>query len=186
MVSPLADGRIVVLGGKTYSDAVCSGEALSPDGSVWSGFEPMPSPREEAAIALLPTGALIVAGGCCNKPSVLGETSSCRVLSSRDSSVVVWEPGVNAWREIAPMWHVRAGAAGCVLPSGRFVVLGGYSVERDPQHNVMGSHCNCQHSHAEVYDLSLDEWTPLTVPPKAMLWRSFATGAWRVVGVRGH
>ncbi len=45
--------------------------------------------------------------------------------------------------------HARAGAAGCVLPSGRVAVVGGKSSE-------------LQHDHGEAFDPETRTWQPLT------------------------
>jgi hypothetical protein len=47
----------------------------------------------------------------------------------------------------------RRHAAGCVLPDGRFAVVGGYSALDD-----------VGHFDGEVYDSARNEWTPLPAP----------------------
>ena len=68
-----------------------------------------------------------------------------RVLASAE----LWDPATGVWAELPPMAQARHMAAGCVLPSGRFVVLGG--VGTDGKKRTDG----------EVFDPVRRVWEPL-------------------------
>ena len=63
----------------------------------------------------------------------------------------LWDPETDVWTELPPMTKGRSQPAGCVLPDGRFVVVGG--------HNAEGVHRD-----GEVYDCARNEWKPLPAP----------------------
>jgi hypothetical protein len=64
----------------------------------------------------------------------------------------LWDPVTNVWTELPPMTTARKFAAGCVLPDGRFVVVGGHNNSGDSQRD------------GEVHDSARNEWTPLPAP----------------------
>jgi hypothetical protein len=113
-------------------------EALAADGSGWSALAPMLAARAFASIGLLRSGHVIVAGGITRLDD-----------SSATAAAELWDPATNTWSALPPMAHARDQAAGCVLPSGRFVVLGG--VGADGQLRKDG----------EVFDPVRRVWEPL-------------------------
>jgi hypothetical protein len=104
-----------VIGGYSASDGwLSSVEALAADGSGWSHLPPMAAPRCYAAAALLPSGHVVVAGGRCGN----GNAGIVQTVEQ-------WDPATEAWGPLPPMSHPRRCAAGCMLPSGKFAVIGG-------------------------------------------------------------
>jgi hypothetical protein len=112
---------------------------LAVDGSSWSAVAPMRTARCGAVGGLLAGGRVIVAGGAFDDDD--GEN----ILAT----VELWDPVTNVWTELPPMTTARNLAAACVLPDGRFAVVGGDD----------SGHC-----FGEVYDSARNEWTPLPAP----------------------
>jgi hypothetical protein len=150
----LGDGRVLVVGG--FGDelvagefgeewmALASAEVLAADGSSWSVVAPMRGGRYGAVGGLLLGGRVIVAGGARDEDD---DEDDQDYLATAE----LWDPETNVWTELPPMTTARKDAAGCVLPDGQFVVVGGHNaegVQRD----------------GEVYDCARNEWTPLPTP----------------------
>jgi hypothetical protein len=136
-------------------------EVLAADGSGWATLPPMATARYDAVAGRLPGGQIIVAGGINDDERAL-------------ASAELWDPATGAWAALPPMAHGRAtcptrtrgrAATGCVLPSGRFAVLGGGG-------GTVGTR------DAEAFDPMSRAWQPLAPMPRHM-----AGGA--AVGVAG-
>jgi len=143
----LLDGRTMVAGGipaphTTQDFGLSSVEALAADGSGWSTLAPMGTGRFAHVIGLLPIGHVIVAGG---RHLNLRTGFALITLSSAE----MWNPATSSWSALPPMAHARSAAAGCVLPSGRFAVLGGEGTDGEDR------------SDGEVYDPVRRVWEPL-------------------------
>jgi hypothetical protein len=117
-----------VAGGTDHdNDDLASSEVLAADGSSWSAVAPMHTARHASRHAsvggLLPGGQVIVAGG----------SKEYRDYGVADEDFLamaeLWDPETNVWTELPPMTTARTQAAGCVLPDGRFVVVGGHNAE---------------------------------------------------------
>jgi hypothetical protein len=144
----LGDGRVLVAGGSDHDDiCLASAEVLAADGSSWSAVAPMHTARYGAVGGLLPGGRVIVAGGSKNDPD---DDDGIVYLATAE----LWDPETNVWTELPPMTEAREDAAGCVLPDGRFAVVGGY----------MGDEHMSRYDDGEVYDCARNEWTPLPAP----------------------
>jgi hypothetical protein len=140
----LGDGRVLVAGGAEHDDiCLASAEVLAVDGSSWSAVAPMHTARYRAVGGLLPGGRVIVAGG-----AVVADSDDEDFLATAE----LWDPVTNVWTELPPMTEAREDAAGCVLPDGRFAVVGGYST------------AHIRLDDGEVYDCARNEWTPLPAP----------------------
>jgi hypothetical protein len=98
-------------------------EVLAANGGHWSPIAPMRVSRGRAAAAMLPCGKVIVAGGLAGMGNSQGDNgnSDIHVLSSAE----MWDPASNRWKSLPPMTNAQFGGSGCVLPSGRFAVIGG-------------------------------------------------------------
>eukprot|EP01047_Picozoa_sp_COSAG01_P020064 COSAG01_NODE_1134_length_11558_cov_8.381360_8_plen_228_part_00 len=135
----LGDGRVLVAGGVNDDDIdLASAEVLAEDGSSWSAVAPMRAARYGAVGGLLPGGRVIVAGG-----SGWDDDGEDYLATAQ-----LWDPETDVWTELPPMTKGRSQPAGCVLPDGRFVVVGGFMSDG-------------RHRGGEVYDCARNEWTPL-------------------------
>jgi hypothetical protein len=94
---------------------LASAEVLAADGSSWSAVAPMHTARYGAVGGLLPGGRVIVAGGAKD-----------RGWNGYLATAELWDPETNVWTQLPPMTTTRSDAAGCVLPHGRFAVVGGF------------------------------------------------------------
>jgi N-acetylneuraminic acid mutarotase len=68
--TPLASGRILVVGGSRGSSGLASAELYDPDSNTWAPVGSMTSTRSEHTATLLPSGKVLIAGG------VGGETTA--------------------------------------------------------------------------------------------------------------
>jgi hypothetical protein len=112
----LTDGRTLVAGGLDGDDvALDLVEVLAADGGSWETMAPMPTARFDFAAAVLPSGHVLVAGG--NGGGVAEDDTL--------TMVELWDPATNVWSVMPPLSHARSAAEGCILPSGRFALVGG-------------------------------------------------------------
>lgn len=114
----LPDGRLIVIGGYTTSEATRSRSASAPTSSVqlydpsrdaWYELAPLRTPRARHAAVVMPDGRVVVMGG---------------VYASPLTSVEVYDPASNEWFTApslpAPMFDHAAAVC-----DGRVVVTGG-------------------------------------------------------------
>jgi hypothetical protein len=159
----LSDGRMLVAGGVGGGAAEpASAEVLAADGSGWVALPPMATARCGAVAARLPGSQVIVAGGSNDALGALA-------LASAE----LWDPATGAWAELPPMAHARSRAAGCVLPSGRFAVLGGV-YEAEPEWED-----------AEVFDPVSRAWQPMPTMPHAVMMGAAVAVAGGLLAVGG-
>eukprot|EP01046_Picozoa_sp_COSAG06_P018192 COSAG06_NODE_1258_length_10078_cov_2.895280_2_plen_504_part_00 len=134
----LPDGQTMLIGGQYAGQALASVLVLAADGSGWSDLPPLTGTRIYPAAALLPDGKVLVAGGKTGR-------SDGTALNTAE----LWDPATQKWTALPPMAHKRAGAAACVLPSGRVAVLGGWGTD------------SVDRKDGEVFDPVKREWEPL-------------------------
>ena len=97
----------------------------------------MAAPRAAHQATVLPSGAVLITGGCSG--------DHCgRVLAS----VELYDPASRTFRAASPMSIPRASHAATLLPDGRVLVCGGWNGERAV-------------SSAETYDPATGAWTPV-------------------------
>ena len=72
--------------------------------------------RDMPAVAMLPDGRILVAGG--HGHTTQGPASPMRTAE-------LWNPDAKAWTGLPDMSHPRTGAAACVLACGDVMVVGG-------------------------------------------------------------
>ena len=142
----LPDGRVVVAGGLTGvpgggTDGTPSTEVFDPHSGSWSSTGSLHEARSEAAVALLPDGEVLVAGG--------NSADGKRVLASAE----IYDPRSGTWRETAPMHHARAYATALLLRTGSVLVAGNLDTPED------GS--------AELYDPQGASWRNTSPMPLA-------------------
>jgi hypothetical protein len=146
----LSDGRVLVAGGYNEGqEDLDSVEVLATDGSNWYPVAPMRMARSGAVGGLLHGGKVIVAGGFVDDAE--GEPYYL-------AAAELWDPETNAWTELPPMTKARGGAAACVLPGGRFAVVGGWGRSFDDDD---GDPIPINHDDGEMFDCARRVWTPL-------------------------
>ncbi|MDX6690373.1 MAG: hypothetical protein QOG15_1830 [Solirubrobacteraceae bacterium] len=103
----VADGKVVVVGGKDSSDLVAS--TMVYDGKRWRQGAPIPTPREHLGAAS--DGRYIYA---------VGGRSEGKNLNT----VERYDPRSNTWEELAPM-RTRRNGVGVAIVSGHLYAVGG-------------------------------------------------------------
>ena len=120
----------------------------------------MATARYGAAAGRLPGGQIIVAGG--------------EGYPQRISKAELWDPATGAWAALPPMAEGRNSAAGCVLPSGRFAVLGGVGVD------------GIERKDAEAFNSVSRAWEPLPPMPCDMIGGAVVAVAGGLLVVGGY
>ena len=193
----LTDGRVVVLGGfsdcfdaeydhqdTAYTDdddetdprmvAMDTVEILSADNQAWSAAPRMRKGRANAVAGLLPHGSIIVAGGQ-SRESINGKMATVLCCCAE-----IWNPETGEWADLPSMEHHRTGAAGAMLSSGRFAVVGGLGCCRHGSGNALSESGNVKYTgtggkygsgerreDSEFFDHATNTWAPLTALPRA-------------------
>jgi hypothetical protein len=130
----LRDGRVLVVGGYVQSEsgyrATRTTEIYNPRTGRWSMTGRLNHGRAYAAVAMLPKGRVLVAGG---RPQRYGG-----LMASSE----VYNPRSGLWRETDPMTQPRATPWTARLRDGDILIAGGFVRS------------------AERYDVSLNRWRP--------------------------
>jgi hypothetical protein len=108
---------------------------------------PMATARETFAFGRLNDGRAIAAGGAPNGSGSGPYISSCEI----------YDPATNTWTTVLPMSTPRSRPLAIVLPSGKFLVAGGFD------------NTNTTLTSAEIYDPVANTWTPTGALPVAMV-----------------
>lgn len=152
----LPDGSLLVSGGIGLAENfLASPERLDSAISSWSGMGEMTEGRWYHSATLLPSGKILVAGGIPSMPGPVpgGGPLGANVTGGVYSSVEMFDPVSRTWSHSTPMLAARAFHTATLLPSGKVLVIGGLSNSPDPYARLALSSC-------EIYDPSIDLWTP--------------------------
>ncbi|WP_233588079.1 kelch repeat-containing protein [Corallococcus sp. CA049B] len=109
----LPTGKVFVAGGYSRTPGTtfyAETEVYDPARSQWSPAGAMGTPRTDAAVALLPSGQVLVAGG--------------RAIGS-SAAVEVYDRASNSWSAAPALDEPRERATATVLRSGQVLVVGG-------------------------------------------------------------
>jgi len=107
----LADGRVLLAGGRDASGALGSAEIYDPQTGTFTPAGPMAEARTEHTASILPGGHVLIAGGRGTAYLASGE---------------VFNPGALTFTPVySPMAAVRAGHSATVLADGRVLLAGG-------------------------------------------------------------
>jgi len=144
----VVDGKIYAIGGSTRSGArvltggvVGTNEEYDPATDTWRSRIPMPTPREDFAIASY-EGKIYCIGGYTANGSITGINE-------------VYDPATNTWETKTPMPTPRANLQANVV-DGRMYLLGGFIAADNPSgYGVSNA--------VEVYDPKTDTWTQKTL-----------------------
>ncbi|WP_244219674.1 kelch repeat-containing protein [Corallococcus interemptor] len=113
----LPSGKVFVVGGFTSSPALtffASTEVYDPAQSQWSPAGLMGTPRTDAAVALLPDGRVLVAGG--------------RGQFTSSAAAELYARASNTWSPLPAMDVARERATATLLRNGQVLVAGGRNV----------------------------------------------------------
>eukprot|EP01047_Picozoa_sp_COSAG01_P031847 COSAG01_NODE_2278_length_7990_cov_4.925167_8_plen_383_part_00 len=146
-VVALTDERALMVGGFELAayGSTATVLTLATDGEEWAMQADMPAAGEIPTLGTLADGRVVAAGGqFTTLLTVLTGGNNSRFLASAQ----LYNPETDSWSALPPMRHARHGAGGCVLPSGRFAVVGGHG----PDHH---------RKDGEVLDPVLRTWEPL-------------------------
>jgi hypothetical protein len=150
--APLADGQVLVGGGRGAGAPLRSAELFDPSTNDFTTAESMESPREGAAAAPLPDGRVLIVGGKENLGHVL-------------ASVEIYDPSTGEFVEPPEsMATPRVGAVASPLPDGKILIAGGSAGA-----GVLRS--------AEVFDPVTQEFTPLPESGTSQLTIARLSGA---------
>lgn len=113
-VSPLADGKVLIAGGKDGFGLVDYAEVLDPAGNGGDGsaamINTMPYPQSTSTATLLANGKVLIAGG-------LGNTAL--------SAAYLFDPVTNKFSATGKMSVPRVHATATLLQSGKVLIAGG-------------------------------------------------------------
>ncbi len=125
-VTPLRDGRVLVVGGTTADDppALAGVSLYDPRTSRWTRAASPRQRRTQAVAATLPDGRVLLAGGGLQNN-----------LPSAVSACDLYDPRTNRWTATVALHTPRTMAAGALLADGRYLVVGGTA----PQNFLGGS-----------------------------------------------
>jgi N-acetylneuraminic acid mutarotase len=150
----LADGRVMVIGGFALSgadsDTQASVEIYDPATNAWTDAAPMQEARSDPAVALLPDGRVLAAGG--------HRFTDLHPDDLREAEI--YDPVANTWTRTADLRLPRGeGNTVETLPDGRPMVIGGFwwrHVEPGPPPSWSDSH---NEETAEIYDPATGTWS---------------------------
>lgn len=112
-----ADGRVVVIGGRTSLDSVLphtrTVRLYDPPTDSWTSLSDMNAGRSGFAAVLLPDGRMLAVGG-----NSLGQFSTPRTE--------VWSPDTGRWTESGPLIGGRAGLTATLILGPKVLSFGGY------------------------------------------------------------
>lgn len=125
-MTPLADGRVLVIGGIAQNgyDFVANSqtEIYSPVDGKFTATGSMKDPRWMHSATRLKDGRVLVTGGRPNNCLV-----SCSVDGLRTAEI--YDPATGKWTPTGPLHISRYGHSAPLLPDGRVLIIGGESTE---------------------------------------------------------
>ncbi len=151
----LPNGQVLVAGGWSCVNNNCtilaSAELYNPATGTWTPTGSMTQPRFGHTATLLPSGQVLVAGGCCAPMSSNGMTSA-----------ELYNPATGAWTATGSLATARLNQTATLLPSGQVLVAGGAAYFCV---SVLGGDNPCLAPgfglvSAEVYDPQTGLWSP--------------------------
>lgn len=146
--SLLPNGRVLVVGGETNAtsgqNALARAEVYDLSANRWVDAGSLGLGRRHHTATVLPSGAVLVVGGELGRA---GNTTSATTPSAE-----LYDATTNSWRALAPAASSRSGHTASLLPDGRVLIVGGFSVAADgaPAQAVATT---------EIYDPATNSWS---------------------------
>ncbi|MFT3916847.1 MAG: kelch repeat-containing protein [Anaeromyxobacteraceae bacterium] len=115
----LPTGKVLVAGGSTWTtadsgQAIASAEVFDPASGTFTTTGAMHHARFNHGVTLLPSGKVLVAGGC--------DSGAC---TSGTETAELYDPGAGTWTLVASLPAARVGLQLTLLPSGSVLATGG-------------------------------------------------------------
>jgi N-acetylneuraminic acid mutarotase len=146
----LPNGKVLVTGGFIYVGLsfnqrlpLSSAELYDPGNNTWSATASMRQARFDQTATLLPNGKVLVTGG-----AAIGDLFQNIPLSSAE----LYDPATNTWSTAGAMSTPRENATATLLPNGKVLVAGGFTIIFDG-----GSVFSV--SSADLYDPATNTWS---------------------------
>jgi hypothetical protein len=145
MLARLPGGKVLAFGGVRYTHndlrRTRAAAVYHPRTERWTRTGSLITARSEGAVAPLPHGRILVAGGYGPH------------LCVQMDSVEIYHPRSGRWTRTAPLNRARGSAQAAVLPDGDVLVIG-------------GSLCGGEIASVERYDLADGKWEPAERLPR--------------------
>jgi len=123
----LANGSVLTMGGCINNDCLssttASAEIYNPANGTWTSTGSMVRGRAEFVAALLPSGKVLVAGGC-----TAYNANGC---TSVTTAAELYNPATGKWSSTGAMRAARMSMTATLLPNGKVLVAGGQTAAND-------------------------------------------------------
>jgi hypothetical protein len=122
MLSPLADGRVLLAGGLGNDPAVTSAEVFDPAKGTFSATGSMTIGREQGTTTLLTDGRVLVTGGYAHDATSLSSTTSS---FNGTASAELYDPTAGSFSPTGSLSLARGDQTATLLLDGRVLIVGG-------------------------------------------------------------
>lgn len=123
----LPNGTVLTMGGCIGSDCLgsttASAEIYSPSTGRWTTTGSMLKGRAEFVAVLLPSGKVLVAGGCTSYSA-----NGCLAVTT---AAELYSPATGKWTSTGAMRAARMAMTATVLPNGNALIAGGQTAASD-------------------------------------------------------
>lgn len=147
----LPSGKVLVVGGTSSGGGgpfLSSAELYDPSTGTWSSGGSLIGPRYSHTATLLPSGKVLVTGG-------FGPYSDS--MHAYLPTTELYDPDTNSWSSTGNLAVGRLYATATLLPSGKVLVVGGYSSSGFTTNS--GSGFVLATDSAELYDPTVGTWS---------------------------
>lgn len=123
----LPNGTVLTMGGCILNDCqgstTRSAEIYNPNTGKWTVTGSMAKGRAEFVAVLLPSGHVLVAGGCTSY-----DVNGCLGVTA---AAELYNPATGSWSSTGAMRAARMSMTATVLPNGRALIAGGQTAATD-------------------------------------------------------
>lgn len=150
----LTGGMVRLTAGDDHADVVSAKTFLfDPNANggtgAWTAAAPMTTPRRSHTATLLPSGKVLVAGGC--EGGQLGDRIHCYEGSPPTATTELYDPLTGNWERTGAMGVARYRHTATLIDQGRVLVAGGSPGERNESAGLDST---------ELYDVATGRWAP--------------------------